>query len=78
MALPNTRVAPDEVLESYAENTPEAVMALADIEEEPAPDAVDSAAFEGFVTETDRDASSPTACDESGDVEGLDLDELFR
>lgn len=75
MSLPDSRAAPEELFETFAEESPEEVMALADAEPESTPDEVGTARFDRFVdgisVEPDRDATD----DDPGDPG--DLDELF-
>ncbi|WP_439027039.1 hypothetical protein [Haloarchaeobius sp. DT45] len=78
MALPNTRVAPEEVLASSAADTPEKVIALAECDDDQRPEPIGSDVFEAFVTETVDDDPSRREPEAPDDVQDLDLDELFR
>ncbi|WP_435359031.1 hypothetical protein [Haloarchaeobius sp. DFWS5] len=75
MALPTGRAAPDEVFETFAEDTPEEVMALADAEPEPAP--TPAPGFEGFVAGVRTDTTTAVAEDADDSIDDLDIDELF-
>ncbi|MFD1646287.1 hypothetical protein [Haloarchaeobius litoreus] len=75
MSLPDQRAAPEELFETFPEESPEEVMALADTEPAATTDGVETAAFDRFVDgvsveRTDR----PGPADDENEV---DLDELF-
>ncbi|WP_267640246.1 hypothetical protein [Haloarchaeobius amylolyticus] len=77
MALPNARVSPEEVFESFAEDTVAEVIALADEDDTPGTTAVESDEFEGFLADEQRDEPVAVAGPEADPAEELDLDELF-
>ena len=75
MSLPDQRAAPEELFETFAEESPEEVMALADAEPESAPTGVDAAAFDRFVDGVSVERSERST--RGNDDDGVDLDELF-
>lgn len=75
MSLPDQRAAPEELFETFAEDSPEEVMALADAEPETATDGVDAAAFDRFVDGVAVERAATAERDEPDP--SVDLDELF-
>ncbi len=75
MSLPDQRAAPEELFETFAEESPEEVMALADAEAEAATSGVDAAAFDRFVDGVSVERTEGAR--PSDDDEAVDLDELF-
>jgi hypothetical protein len=76
MSLPDQRAAPEELFETFAEESPEEVMALADAEPESGTPNVDAAAFDRFVDGVSVERGDRTARRDDDD-KAVDLDELF-
>lgn len=74
MSLPDRRAAPEELFETFPEESPEEVIALADADTETATDGVGAEAFDRFV---DGVSVERTDQGREDDEASVDLDELF-
>jgi hypothetical protein len=75
MSLPDQRAAPEELFETFAEESPEEVMALADAKPETETSGVDAELFDRFVNGVSVEYSDPET--RSDGEHGIELDELF-
>ena len=75
MSLPDQRAAPEELFETFPEESPEEVMALADAEPEATTDGVETAAFDRFVDGVSVERNDRST--RGNDDDEVDLDELF-
>ncbi|WP_435346773.1 hypothetical protein [Haloarchaeobius sp. HRN-SO-5] len=76
MTLPNGSAAPDELFDTFPEDTLEEIIALADLEVEPTSEDVGSEPFERFVDGVSVDRSAHTPADD-GDGIDIDVERLF-